>query len=370
MTVTADDYGDDDVGAISGWYLMSDSNTLVAGRYRLRAPIGRGGMSCVWVARDEVLHRDVAVKEIVPPSKARRADLRRMFDRVLAEAQAIARLDHHNVVQIYDLVHFRRKPWIVMEYVRSRSLHEVIAVDGTLPPAYVASIGLQILDALTAAHAVGVLHRDVSPRNTLIAIDGRAVLSDFGLATWKSWADHPESEVMGTASYVAPERVSTGESTPQSDFWSLGATLYAAVEGRSPYARASIMETVSALLADELDPPRRAGELGAVLRGLLIREPDRRLRPGQARRLLRAVTVGEMVPELRDLIERFPDWGGRGRIAAGQPTPPAEWPEARRSGGGLTSFGCSASGAGRPTLLRPGRKRSARTAEVAAIAPE
>jgi serine/threonine protein kinase len=307
---------------------MSEPNTLIARRYRLRKLIGRGGMSRVWLATDVTLCRDVAIEEIVPAPHIRRADLDRLSRRVLNEAQAIARLAHRNVIQIYDLVSFRRMPWIVMEYVRSRSLHDLVALEGALPPEYVAAIGLDLLDALTAAHAVGVLHRDVTPRNTLIAMSGRAVLSDFGLATWQSQEEYPELKVMGTAGFVAPERASTGESTPEGDLWSLGATLYAAVEGRSPYARATVVETLTALLTEDPDPPQRAGELGAVLRGLLVREPHRRLRPPQLRRMLKAVAAGEMIPDLSDSSGHFPEWGSYD-MAHLDPVRSAERPQAR-----------------------------------------
>src|SRR6266480_94437 len=221
----------------------------VAGRYRLGRSLGVGGMGRVWLAHDELLRREVAVKEVVLPfgmSDDEREELRL---RTLREARAAARLSHPNVVQIYDVVRTEERPWIVMEYIRARSLHQVIRVDGPMSPRRTAEIGLAVLAALTAAHAAGVLHRDVKPSNVLIADDGRVVLSDFGLAL----VDENEGAItrtgviLGAPQYISPERARTGESTVESDLWSLGATLYAAVEGRAPYHRETSMSTLIAL---------------------------------------------------------------------------------------------------------------------------
>jgi serine/threonine protein kinase len=170
-------------------------------------------------------------------------------DRTMREARAAARLNHPNVVKIYDVVHAEGRPWIVMEYVRSRSLHEVIEQDGPLPPRRAAHIGLCVLYALTAAHRAGVLHRDVKPHNVLITDDGRVVLTDFGLATFDDGegAMTRAGLVMGSPQDVAPERARDGVSTVETDLWSLGATLFAAVEGHSPYARETAMATLTAL---------------------------------------------------------------------------------------------------------------------------
>ncbi len=270
---------------------MASAQTLVAGRYRLHQQLGAGGMGMVWRARDEVLGRDVAIKEVVPPAGLSDGDRAELRFRTLREARAAARLNHPNVVKIYDVVHTEEWPWIVMEYVPSRSLHEVIAAGGPLPPAQVAGIGLSVLAALTAAHEAGVLHRDVKPGNVLIGDDGRVVLTDFGLATF----DDTDSAVtlpglvLGSAQYVAPERARDGTSTPQSDLWSLGATLYAAVEGRSPYARSTTMATLTALATALPDPPQRAGALKPVLTGLLRRNPKARMSPAAAQRTLLGV---------------------------------------------------------------------------------
>src|SRR4051794_38426182 len=155
---------------------MAVRRMLIAGRYRLLEPVGSGGMGRVWLARDEMLDRDVAVKEFVPPGGMTEDEKSRLKDRTMREARSAARLNHPNVVQIYDIVHSDDQPWIVMEYVASRSLHQVINEDGPLSPVEAARIGLAVLDALAAAHRAGVLHRDVKPHNVLIGSDGRVVL--------------------------------------------------------------------------------------------------------------------------------------------------------------------------------------------------
>lgn len=290
---------------------------LIAGRYRLVDLVGTGGMGRVWRARDELLHRDVAVKEVVPPvwlGEAERDDLRR---RTLREARTAARLSHPNVVRIYDVVHDRDSPWIVMEYVESRSLQQILAVDGSLSPARTARIGLAVLAALRAAHTAGVLHRDVKPHNVLVATDGRVVLTDFGLATFTGGdaAMTGPGMILGSPHFVAPERARDGISDPRTDLWSLGATLYAAVEGQPPYARDSAMATLSALATDPPDPMRRAGPLRPVLTGLLQRDPWRRLTAVEAEPLLRRAATATPAPT---------------RPAAPDPTrPPAPGPTRR-----------------------------------------
>jgi eukaryotic-like serine/threonine-protein kinase len=279
---------------------MASPPTLVADRYRLLRQLGTGGMGRVWLAHDETLDRPVAIKEVAFPlglSDEERVDLR---FRTMREARTAARIDHPNVVKIYDVVESEEQPWIVMEYVPSRSVHEVLGDTGPVEPAQAARIGVAVLDALTAAHAAGVLHRDVKPGNVLLGPDGRVVLTDFGLAVFDGaeGAHTVPGLVFGSVRYVAPERAADGTSTPESDLWSLGATLYAAVEGQAPYARPTAMATLAALGAGVPDPPRRAGALKPVLTGLLRRDPRDRLRPDEARRLL-LLAAGARVPARR-----------------------------------------------------------------------
>ncbi|MET8094318.1 protein kinase [Micromonospora sp. NPDC005220] len=271
---------------------------LIAGRYRLLDLVGRGGMGRVWRAQDEMLHREVAIKEIVPPSWLADRERAEVRSRTMREARAAARLNHPAVVRLYDVVAVDGNPWIVMEYVPSRTLQDVVDAEGPLEPARAARIGLAVLDALQAAHTAGVLHRDIKPQNVLVAHDGRVMLTDFGLATFDDGdgAMTRPGMVLGSPQYVAPERAAEGASTVAADLWSLGATLHAAVEGRSPYARSTAMATLSALAAGPPDPAPHAGALAPVLDGLLRRDPHDRLDHDTARRLLTTAATGRADP--------------------------------------------------------------------------
>ena len=267
------------------------SNTLpqlVADRYRLISPLGQGGMGRVWKARDEVLHRDVAIKELVPPPSLTPEERREMRERSLREARAIARLNHINVVRIFDVLRTDGDPWIVMEYVPSKSLQDTITEDGPVSPAKAVEIGLGVLAALKAAHKAGVMHRDIKPGNVLLGTDGRVVLTDFGLATIPGDPNVTRTGmVLGSPAYIAPERARDGTAGPEADLWSLGATLYAAVEGKSPYARSSAMATLAALATEPPPTPKNAGPLKPVLQGLLRKDPAERITAEVAERLLR-----------------------------------------------------------------------------------
>jgi eukaryotic-like serine/threonine-protein kinase len=263
---------------------MTDLDVVVAGRYRVVRSLGVGGMGKVWLARDQVLGRDVAIKEVALPwglSQDEHDEVRR---RTLREARAAARLSHPSVVKVYNVESDEERQWIVMEYVRSRSLLQVLRENGALPVDEVAGIGLAILSALGAANRVGVLHRDVKPSNVLIADDGRVVLTDFGSALLdeNAGAITRTGVIVGTPQYIAPERARTGLSTPESDLWSLGATLYHAVEGRAPYTRTTTMETLIALANEKPDRMARAGPLKPVIGGLLHKDPRARMRPAEA----------------------------------------------------------------------------------------
>lgn len=266
---------------------------LLAGRYRLRAVLGQGGMGIVWHAHDELLGRDVAVKEVLWPPELNASEQQVLFRRTVREARAAARLNHPAAVTVFDVVEEGGRPWIVMEFVRSRSLAQVVREDGPLPPSQAARIGLQVLGALAAAHAAGILHRDVKPGNVLLAEDDRVVLTDFGIAALLGDATLTASgAVIGSAAYIAPERAHGGPAEPASDLWSLGVTLYEAVEGRTPHERGGAIQTLLAVATEEPDPPQRAGPLAPVLEGLLRRDPASRLTADDAGRLLRAVAAG------------------------------------------------------------------------------
>src|SRR5215218_2881313 len=271
---------------------MSTSPPLgVADRYRLVSPLGQGGMGRVWRATDVVLHRDVAIKELVPPPGLTPGERQEMRERSLREARAIARLNNINVVRVFDVLRTHADPWIVMEYVPSRSLQDILAGDGPLTPVRAAEVGLGVLNALRAAHRNGVVHRDVKPGNVLIGEDGRVVLTDFGLATVPGDPDVTRTGlVLGSPAYISPERARDGTAGPGADLWSLGATLYAAVEGASPFARPSAIATLAALATENPPPARNAGPLKPVLNGLLRKDPSHRINADEAERLLLRAT--------------------------------------------------------------------------------
>ena len=271
---------------------MTVAETLVAGRYRLGPSLGAGGMGRVWLARDEVLRRDVAIKEIALPFGLTDDEREEMRQRTLREARAAARLSHPNVVRIYDVQHGDERPWIVMEYVPARSLLQVIKESGPLPVDQAAGIGLGVLSALDAAYRVGVVHRDVKPSNVLIADDGRVLLTDFGSAMIDEKGEGALTQtgiILGSPRYIAPERAATGVSSLESDLWSLGATLYEAVEGRAPYTRETTLATLVALATEKPDPVERAGPLKPVINGLLQKKPEARMRLAEVEERLRRI---------------------------------------------------------------------------------
>ncbi|HEX6470927.1 MAG TPA: protein kinase [Streptosporangiaceae bacterium] len=267
---------------------------LVGGRYRLTAVVGRGGMGTVWRAHDELLDRDVAVKEVLLPPGLEANERDIIYQRTFREARASARLNHPGVVTVHDVVREDGRPWIIMEFVHARPLQDIIDSDGPLPPRRVAEIGMQLLEALTHAHAAGILHRDVKPSNVMIAEDGRAVLTDFGIAQMPGEVTLTQTGlVMGSPAYIAPERAQGDKAIPESDLWSLGATLYTAVEGRSPYERGDAMAALAATLTEDPAPPRRAGRLGPIIEGLLVRDPARRMPAAAALPLLAEVAAAD-----------------------------------------------------------------------------
>ncbi|MFI5895511.1 serine/threonine-protein kinase [Actinoplanes sp. NPDC051513] len=272
--------------------MVTTIGQLVAGRYRLVEPLAAGGMGGVWLARDEFDRDDpVAVKRCEIPAGLTpdEQDLFRVW--TVREARAFALVGHPNVVRTLDVVPGDDVPWIVMEYVPSRSLQTVIDESGPLPPARVAGIGLAVLEALLAVRRAGLLHLDVKPSNVLISHDGRVVLTDFGPAVTSEGvrALAGAGIVLGSPKYLAPERLYDGVALPESDLWSLGATLYHAVEGRPPYARETTAETLLAITEGPPEPPERAGPLAPVIGGLLRHDPAARLAPPEVEELLRDV---------------------------------------------------------------------------------
>ena len=268
----------------------TEPERLLAGRYRLTAVTGKGGMGVVWQGRDELLGRDVAVKEMIWPPHLTEQEQQMACRRATREAQVAGRLSHRNIVRIYDIVEEDGHPCIVMEFLPYKSLRDILNEEGRLAPARAAEIGLGVLGALSAAHAEGILHRDVKPANILVGPDGRVVLTDFGIARA---ADSPtltaDGTVLGSPSYIAPERARGGQSGAgaPADLWGLGASLYTAVEGRPPFERDGALATLTAVVADEPEQAPHAGPLEPVISGLLRKDPEQRLGAAEAERLLR-----------------------------------------------------------------------------------
>ncbi|UCM89925.1 serine/threonine protein kinase [Streptomyces marincola] len=261
---------------------------LLNGRYRLGSVVGRGGMGTVWHATDEVLGRAVAVKELRLPPGVDDAERKRMITRTLREAKAIATIRSRGVVTIYDVVDEGSRPWIVMELIEGRSLADIIKNDGPMSPRRAAGIGLAVLDVLRAAHAAGILHRDVKPSNVLIANeDNRVVLTDFGIAKVEGDPSITSTGMLvGAPSYISPERARGRPPGPPADMWSLGGLLYCCVEGRPPYDEGGAIATLAAVMHDPVPEPRSAGPLTEVINRLLDKSPEQRLDEPGARRML------------------------------------------------------------------------------------
>ena len=342
---------------------MTVTETLVAGRYRIGPCLGTGGMGRVWLARDELLRRDVAIKEIALPFGLTDEEREEMRARTLREARAAARLSHPNVVRTYDVQPGDERPWIVMEYVPSRSLLQVIKENGPLPTKDVAGIGLAVLSALDAAYRAGVHHRDIKPSNVLIADDGRVLLTDFGAAV----VDEGEGAltqtgiILGSPRYIAPERAATGISTLESDLWSLGATLYEAVEGRAPYTRETTIAMLVALATEKPDPVDRAGPLKPVINGLLQKKPENRMKPADVEEKLRR--IADVQNGVR-LLTVPPQRANGKKIVAGAPVPPSRTPD----GNGAPIRG-EASVSLKPLALPAGPEQTGGTSKAAPLAP-
>ncbi|HEY5837319.1 serine/threonine-protein kinase [Streptomyces sp.] len=270
---------------------------VLADRYRLGGVLGKGGMGTVWRAVDEILGRAVAVKELRFPGNVDDDEKRRLITRTLREAKATARIRNTGAITVYDVVEADDRPWIVMELVEGRSLSDAIREDGPLTPKRAAEVGLVLLDVLKAAHREGILHRDVKPSNVLIADDGRVVLSDFGIAQIDGDPSVTSTGMLvGAPSYISPERARGQKPGPPADLWSLGALLFAAVEGRPPYDKGSAIATLTAVMTEPVGPMTNAGPLADAILGLLAKDPARRLDDAGARALLSAVAYAPDSP--------------------------------------------------------------------------
>jgi serine/threonine protein kinase len=272
--------------------MRAPSGYLLAARYRLVEPVGRGGMGTVWRARDELLDRDVAVKEVRLPlvlDEDLRAELCARTER---EGRATAMVTHPSVITVFEVITEDDRPWIVMELLEARSLEELVKQEGPLSPQRAAEIGRQVLGALRAVHAKGILHRDVKPSNVLVTGE-RAVLTDFGLAALEGDVSITQAGiVLGSAGYIAPERVLGAKASPAADLWSLGATLYTAVEGRGLHGRRTAAAALAALTSGAPIPMERAGPMAPVLSGLLQIDPAVRLDGVRAAMMMARIAAG------------------------------------------------------------------------------
>jgi len=301
--------------------MRAPSGYLLAARYRLVEPVGRGGMGTVWRAHDELLNREVAVKEVRLPTVLDEELRAELCARTEREGRATAMVAHPSVITVFDVVTEDDRPWIVMELLRAKSLEQLIQEEGPLHPRRAAEIGRQILGALRAVHAKGILHRDVKPSNVLVTED-RAVLTDFGLAALEGDVSITQAGiVLGSAGYIAPERVLGSKASPAGDLWSLGATLYTAVEGRGLHGRRTAAAALAALTSGEPIPMTKAGPIAPVLDALLRIDPHTRLDSVRASLMLARVAAGgsaeEPMPPRR--LERRPE---RPAVAFGGPSFP------------------------------------------------
>ncbi|MFF6960163.1 protein kinase [Streptomyces sp. NPDC008317] len=334
---------------------QADEGRLVAGRYRLLERIGRGGMGTVWRAEDELLGRQVAVKKLHPPQPHMHDDeLATLFERTRREARAAARISHPNVVVVHDVVDDEGLPSIVMEYVPSVTLGEQLKKHGPLPVAEVARIGRGMVAALRAAHRAGVLHRDVKPGNVLLGVEGgapvegasaeqgygsgRVVLTDFGIAQASGTSTLTRTgELIGSIDFLSPERIRGALPGPEADLWALGATLYQAVQGESPFRRPTAIETAYAIAEEPVLPAANAGALTQVIAGLLAKEPAERLSAAETERLLR-IPLAE--PDTGQVdTDRFTYPAGDGRTATVTQVPGAPPPGGAHSPPYADSFG-------------------------------
>jgi serine/threonine protein kinase len=306
------------------------AHQVVAERYELLDPVGRGGFGVVWRACDNLLQRHVAVKEITIPAILNDEERAGLRQKVLKEARAAARLDHPGAVTVFDVIDDDGQPVIVMELVEAPNLSELVSRRGPLEPAEAARIGLEVLDVLEAAHTHGIVHRDVKPANVMVSDSGRVRLGDFGVA---AILDDPtvtsSGAITGSPAYMAPEQATNKGAVAASDLWSLGATLYFAVEGRPPFDKGTPLPTLTSIVQD---PPRahsQAGVLGPVLDGLLVKDPAARLAGRRLREKLEAVMTTAAAP--LDETARPDDTMVIEEPVVVAPAPPASPPGPRRS---------------------------------------
>ncbi len=315
--------------------MTEGATVVVAGRYQLGRRIGSGAMGIVWQAHDERLHRTVAVKQLLLQPGLSAAQAEEARRRCMREGRIAARLSHPNAITVYDVAEHDGDPWLIMEYLPSKSLATVLSEQGTLPPSEAARIGAQVASALVAAHAAGIVHRDIKPANVLLGDDGTVKITDFGISRATGDVTVTATGMLaGTPAYLAPEVAKGEDPTPAADVFSLGSTLYTAVEGHSPFGLSeNTLALLYAVAAGKITPPRQAGPLTALLMQLLRVEPAERPTLATARDNLNAVAEGRQPPGLmgsasatteRIAGNRLPQ---RPQVPLGPPTPPRpQWP--------------------------------------------
>jgi serine/threonine protein kinase len=266
-----------------------EEQRLIGGRYRLSSKLGSGAMGTVWSGYDEVLQRRVAVKELKVPPGIPHGEALAMRERMLREARALGGLSHPNVITVFDVVDVDGQPMVVLEMVPSRNLAMLITDQGRLSSVQAGVVGFATGAALRAAHRAGITHRDVKPGNVLVAHDGRIKLTDFGIA--RNVADAPMTTaglVLGSPAYIAPEVAAGQPVTPAADLWGLGATLFAAIEGRPPYdVHGDPVSTITEVVDGEVPRPSGSGPITEVIAALMVKEPERRMPLDEVRRRLR-----------------------------------------------------------------------------------
>jgi serine/threonine protein kinase len=304
---------------------LTSPGRLVAGRYRLESQIGGGGMGTVWLAKDELLGRQVAIKQVLSPATVSPQEADQQRKRALREGRIAARLSHPHAISVYDVALESGQPWLVMEYLPSRSLAEVLNEDGSLRVGLVAQIGAQVADALAATHAAGIVHRDVKPANILIGrggrIDGLVKITDFGISHASGDVTLTQTgQITGTPAYLSPEVAQGKEMTEASDVFSLGATLYTCLEGQPPFGMEdNALGMLHRVAGGQIMPPRRAGSLTQPLLRMLAAEPADRPSMAEVRDELAKLAAGRHGDTTTVLLARTElrsDGEGRNRTTA------------------------------------------------------
>ncbi len=305
---------------------------LVAGRYRLQSKLGGGGMGAVWLAHDRLLDRDVAIKQVLTTAGLSEDQAREVRNQIVHEGRVAAKLSHEHAIAVYDVVLEAGEPWLVMEYLPSRSVAKALALADALSPIEVAQIGAQVADALAAAHAVGIVHRDIKPGNILVADRGAEVgmakLSDFGISRGTGEAaDELEESITGTPAYLPPEVARGAQPTAASDVYSLGATLYTALEGQPPYGLDEDNDVIVQRAAmAQITPPSRSGPLTETLLHMMEPAPQRRPTMAEARNEILTAVFGPgtgpyiLGAPVRTEDGTIPAWAAR-NSAAGMRSP-------------------------------------------------